>query len=425
MNETRILRSPWWVVFGSTLGLIVSNGPVTLFTLGVFLKPISQDFGWNRGTVAAAEVVLQTCCAAVTPYVGKLIDRWGIRRVMIPIVILFSLTTAAISQTPHSKFVFFLLFAIWGIAASGQGPLPYAKAISAWFDSRRGLALGLAISGVGLGATLLPAAAEWIILHFGWRDAYIGLGIITFVCAFPAVTFFVREPDSSIADNPSSPLKGSTPSESLQGMSGREVLRDYRFWFMSVAAFCVATAINGAMAHTVAILTDRGVPVLLATSVLTASGVAMVVGRISSGYLLDEFFAPYVAAIFFLCPLAGIIFLSTGLGGIVPFLGTIGLGLGLGGEVALLAFLVGKYFGLRSFAQIYGYLFGAVLLGSGLGPWLAGVCFDVTRSYNIALIGFDVALLLSSILISRLGPYSYPDGSLIAEEEPASPVAAP
>ena len=124
----------WWVVFGSTLGLLVGSGPVLLFTFGVFLKPVATAFSWNRGTVASALAVSHTLGAIATLFVGRLIDRFGIRRVTLPFIALFSLTVAAISRTPAYPAVFLLLYAVAGLVGSVQAPLPYAKAISAWFD---------------------------------------------------------------------------------------------------------------------------------------------------------------------------------------------------------------------------------------------------------------------------------------------------
>ncbi len=123
MKLRRSFKNPWWVVFGSTLGLIVGNGPITLFTFGVFLKPIVAAFGWNRGTVASAVTVSQALGALATPFVGKMVDRWGVRRVTLPFIAVFAVTTAAIALTPASPFIFILLYGICGLAGGGQAPL--------------------------------------------------------------------------------------------------------------------------------------------------------------------------------------------------------------------------------------------------------------------------------------------------------------
>jgi MFS family permease len=409
-------RNPWWVVFGATLGLIVSNGPILEFTFGVLLKPVTSEFGWNRGTMASAIIISHIVGAVATPFVGKMIDRWGIRLVTLPFICMFALTTAAISRTPRSPVAFFMLYAVCGLFSSGQAPQAYVKAVSAWFDSKRGLALGIATAGIGLGAALMPQVTRLLINKFGWRDAYVGLGIMTFCLAFPAVALFVREPENYLKSSAAVPgdtrLPGVTVKEAMKG--------SFKFWIIAVTGLIVATTVNGTIAHIVPLLTDRGVPNRLATFVLTVSGLALIGGRLLGGYLLDRFFAPYVAAFFFLLPFVGVSLLGSGLAGIVPLAGALCLGLGLGSETALIAFLAGRYFGMKHYGEIYGYLFAIFLFGAGLGPWLMGVCFDVSGSYNDALVGFGLALLVASFLISRLGPYTYPvsdeSGIILASE---------
>jgi len=132
--------------------------------------------------------------AIAIPFVGWLIDRWGIRTILLPIVVLSASSIALIALTPDSIIVFMLFFAITGFLGSGQGPLAYAKCVSAWFDDKRGLALGITMSGIGLGAALVPQYAQWLIGNFGWRAAYVGLGLLTLMVAFPAAFLFIGEP---------------------------------------------------------------------------------------------------------------------------------------------------------------------------------------------------------------------------------------
>ena len=137
-------------------------------------------------------------------------------------------------------------------------------------------------------------------------------------------------------------------------------------------------------------------------------GLSTIAGRLVSGYLLDRFFAPYVAAALFLLPLAGVGILAAGLGGPSLILAAIALGFGLGAEVDVIGFMVSRYFGLRAYGEIYGCLFAIFTVGTGLGPVLMGLSFDETRSYKLALVVFGVALVCASVLVSRLGRYNFP-----------------
>jgi MFS family permease len=418
----RFFKNPWWVVFGSILGLTVGSGPITLFTFGVLLKPITAEFGWKRATVASATTVAQTLSAIATPFVGKLIDRWGIRRVTLPFIAAFAVSTAAVSRTSASPMVFVLIYGLSGLASSGQGVVGYAKAISAWFEARRGLALGIAMAGIGIGSAVIPQLTQVVIDRYGWRDAYVFLGLITFCLAFPAVALFVRMPDKVPAGEQDTLRVGSAQDAAgnlVPGMTAREaVTGSFRLWFIGIAVFLVALSVNGTIAHIFPILTDRGVTKHLAALALSISGLSLIGGRILSGYLLDRLFAPYVAASFFLVPLLGILLLASKWAGSTPLFGAACLGLSIGAEIDIMAFLVGRYFGLRTFGEIYGYLVGLFIFGSGLGPLLMGICFDRTGSYDLAFRVSVVALAVASILISRLGPYVYP-----AKERPGIAVA--
>ncbi len=402
MNDTAKSRfaSPWWVVLGAMLGLTVANGPVVFFTFGLFLGPITTEFGWNRATFSSSLLVGHTLAAFAYPFMGRAIDRHGVRRVTLTFIPLFALATAALSLTPSSRFVFIALAGICGLISTGQAPPAYAKAVSAWFDERRGLALGIAMAGIGIGATVVPQFARWTIDAFGWRAAYVALGSLTFAVAFPSVALLVREPE---------PIKkGDAQARAQSGLSVAESLRSSSFWLIAASVLLVVTTINGIVGHLVPMLTDRGLNVGQATATLSAVGLSTIAGRLAAGYLLDRFFAPYVAAGLFLLPIVAISLLTAGVAGPGPVLAAMSLGFGLGAEVDVIGFLVSRYFGLRAYGEVYGYLFAIFTLGTGFGPVLMAICFDMTRSYDVALIGLAGALIGASILVSRLGPYRFP-----------------
>lgn len=402
-----VFRNRWWVVVASILGLIVGAGSINIFAFGVFLKPVSDDLGVSRGTLSAAVFLSSILTAAGSPVLGTMIDRWGIRMIMLPAIALFALITAGFSLLSADPMVLFALYGLSGLIGAGQTPIAYSKAVAAWFDKERGLALGIAMAGVGLGTALIPQLAGALIQHFGWRMAYVGLGVAVFVLAFVPVGTFIREPTER--DRCAVPRSAFRP----RGLTVGEALTAWRFWALTVAFFFGVVAINGTLTHVVALLTDRGLPLQAATAALSAAGIAIIIGRILSGYCLDRFFGPYVAVVFLACPMLGIALLGSGVGGIVPLVGTVLCGMGIGAEVDLMAFFVSRYFGLRSFAQIYGLMFGLFTVGTGLGPYAMGAGFDAFQSYGAIFVGFEVILLIACGLLLGLGPYQFPP-----EDEP-------
>jgi predicted MFS family arabinose efflux permease len=162
-------------------------------------------------------------------------------------------------------------------------------------------------------------------------------------------------------------------------------------------------------------LTDHGISTAAAAATMGVFGLATMCGRLLAGWLVDRIFAPYVAAVFFLAPIAGFALLASA-SGISPALGVILLGLGLGTEIDLIAFLVSRYLGQRAFGTLYGYCFMIFGLGSSCGRFVLGYVYDLAGSYNPALIAAAAALVVAVISVNLLGPYVYP---VEREDEPA------
>ncbi len=400
MPVTGLFANRWWVVVGAFLALIVNQGAITFYAFAIFLKPVSDDLGVSRGTLSSAVGLLLAVFAVFVPVMGGVIDRFGVRTVLMPMIVLVALATAALSQLRASPVVLYPLFALQGLFATCQVPIGYAKVITAWFDRERGLALGIAVAGAGLGVALVPQYVAWLIASHGWRAAYVGLGAGILAIAFVPVALFIREPPHAKA------APGGAPA--VAGISAGEAVRHVSpFWTINIAFFLATIAVNGTLAHVVALLTDRGIPAATATNALSIAGLAIIVGRIVSGYCVDRLFAPYVTVAVLCAPIAGIALLLSGAAGVVPFVGTVLCGLGIGAEIDLMAFFVGRYFGLRAFGAIYGLMFATFAIGSGLGSFLMGACFDLAGSYRPMLVGFVAVLVVACLMIARLGPYRY------------------
>jgi MFS family permease len=235
----------------------------------------------------------------------------------------------------------------------------------------------------------------------------LGLGIAIFVVAFLPVAIFVREP-ASVASARRRAEQDPRQNKVVSGMTAAEVLRSWQFWMLGLAVSLIVLTANGPLIHAVALLTDRGISLSMATAALSAAGLAMIVGGILSGYWLDRFFGPYVAIFCVAVAIIGIGLLGSGAGGVVPIAGTILCGFANGAEGNLLPYFVGRYFGLRSFGQIFGYLFAVFMISVGVGPSLLGFSFDHWHSYRPMLFAFDFALLIACAIFLRLGPYRFP-----------------
>jgi MFS family permease len=405
----RFFGNRWWVVAASVCGLLVGSGSINTFAFGVFLKPVTEEFGIGRGVLGSALAggfLLTTIGSAI---LGWPLDRWGTRRVMIPGLLCCAGTVALqATLTPNKLWIYFLL-GLNGLAFCCQTPLPYGNVVAKWFDRERGLALGIALAGVGIGVAVVPQLATFLIAHFGWRGGYVGLAIAILIIAWLPVSIFLREPPGFVPKAKRERVAGTDPATSaIPGMLARESFKTLRFWSLVLSFFLAVIAINGTLTQVVALLTDRGMPVGLAVSAMSGAGIALIIGRIFSGWCLDRFWGPYVAVAFFLLPMVGIALLISGLGGTAPLVGAVLCGLGIGADFDLAAFFISRYFGLKEFAKLYGVTQAMFSLANGVGPASSGLSFDYFHGYTPIFIVYELLLAIACVQFLRLGPYPYP-----------------
>ena len=415
----------WWIVVVAAVGLFMGYGPIVTFTFGVFLNPLVQEFGWGRGEITLAFSLSVLVMSVASPAVGKLVDRFGARQVILPSALIFGIGLASLSLLTANLWHFYAIYLIMGLVGGGTAPIPYSKVISAWFDKKRGLALGLIMVGLGLGTFLMPSLANTLISGLGWRQAYVVIGAMIILATIPVVGLFLQDSAQSSGlqlDGESNPAR--TPTASVThanelGMSSAQARRTSEFWLMIGVFFLVSSACHAGLIHMVPLLTDRGMSAQSASLAVSLLGGASLTGRVMAGPILDRFFAPNVALGFFLAVAGGLSLLWGGATGAPAFVAAFLVGLGIGAEVDVIAYVASRYFGLRAFAEIFGYLFAAFLLGAVVGPLLMALAFDYRGSYQFTLGLLVVTTVVAAGLITRLGPYrtgTFGGGAVPAQE---------
>jgi MFS family permease len=283
----------------------------------------------------------------------------------------------------------------------GTSAVPNASLISRWFTDRRGLALGVAMCGTALGGVVWPSASRTLIGQFGWRNAYAISGGAVLVVALPLLFLLLKEPPEPIQ-----PVKHGVTDSQAAGLTRREALRGSLLWLLIGAFFVVSASIQACMIHLVALLMDRGMTFSSAAFAASVMGAAGMVGRLGTGYLLDLLPAERVPTLAFSLVAAGIFLLFAGASGPTSYLAATLIGFGYGAESATIPYLVSRYFGLRSFGEIYSYLFISVPLGGALGPVLMGKAFDHTGTYQLVLFSCGVATVIAALLMLHLKSYA-------------------
>jgi MFS family permease len=404
----------WYIVAAAAIGLFVSYGPLVVYNFGIFLKPIDRELGWGRSRVSLALSLSLAAMAVASPLTGRLLDRFSPRKVILPGALIFGL---ALMSFPFvmSPVLFYGAFVLAGIAGSTTGLVAYLSVVSRWFEERRGLALGVAMIGIGLGSFVLPPVSQVLINAVGWRQAYALLGLAGIIVTLPVVGLFLKKSPDAMGVAPDGAAEPRSDGErmpaELQGTSGRQALRTSEFWIMGMGFFLVAVSVSGCLAHLSPMLTDRGASARAAALASAVLGIATLIGRVGTGYLLDRFFAPRVAACYFFGAGLGLFLLWLRPMGIVPFFAAFLIGLANGAEGDIIAYQVSRYFGLGALSEIFSYIFAIYVLGGVLGPLSMGVVFDSVGSYGPALPILLAATVGAAWLMLRLGPYKMLKGA--------------
>ena len=399
----------WWVVVVCMLCISTGPGPFAFASFGLFVLPITQEFGWNRAEISFSLSVMIAMTAFSLPFIGRYVDRIGSRKILLVSMLALASCLAAIPLFVSELWHFTLIFFLIGTLAAGTNTVPYMPVLSAWFFRRRGLAIGLAIAGIGLGYAYVPLLLHYMVDNHGWRSGYYALSAIVFVFAMPLVFFFLKEAPAELGLEPDGNTDGTTPKATRRdiGLTVRETMRRREFWLLVAIFIVLSFVLNGMLAHLVPMLSDRGMSPGAAASVAAVEGITVFLSRIFIGYLIDKIFAPFVAMFFFALSAFGLTLFALGAVEGYAFLAAILIGLSLGAEVDLLAYLATRYFGLRAFGSIYGLLFAAILVGTATGPFVFGLAFEMTGSY-VEIVGFCVAVNIVAVLLTALLG-KYPD----------------
>ncbi len=410
----------WWIVFTAALALCLGGPPIAVFSFGVFFKALLHEFHASRTAISLAFTLHNLVSAICAPLVGRLIDRYGARRVILPATVMLALILISGRALGSSIWQFYLFYAGLGLMGSSTSPVPYGVVVSHWFNRRRGLALGFMMMGVGLGGIVAPLLAQRLIADFGWRMAYAIFGFVMLLIPFPVVAALLRnDPAESglLPDGVAPQQRSATRQPENEGLTWHEIWHSPTFWLLICAFFLTGASVHAGVLHMPALLTDRGLSPEHAALASSIIGLSLLVGRLGSGYLLDRFFAPRVAMSFFGASALGMAILWLGSTGNIALGAAFLVGLGMGAEADIIAYLISRYFGLRAFGTAFGHAFGAFVLAGALGTLLMGVGYDWTHSYTAPLAWFFAAMLVAVGLLACLGPYRY-----AAEREESQPL---
>jgi OFA family oxalate/formate antiporter-like MFS transporter len=415
MNKQKFFYG-WYVALASGFGIAFSIAVFISSTIGLLAAPLTSEMGWQLKEVFGAPTVAVTVTILVAPFIGAIVDRFGARRVIAFSFIAQALIMASFYLTGPNILWFYARYAALALLATGATAVSFAGVISRWFDRRRGLALGIALAGIGIGGVTWSLMTQWLFDHVGWRASFLYMGAFVACVVLPIVLAVVRESPAAMGlqvDGAAAPV--GKAAGAVHGLSLREAARTGQYWLMLVTVFLVGFGVVSAMQHIVPIVKSHGGTAQTAALVQASMWAALVVGRLSTGWLMDRFFAPRVAVAFLLPAVVGILMLGSGAVGLPAFVAAMMIGLASGAEVDVIAYLTGRYFGMRHYSAIYGTYFSLYALGSGWGPTVTAWILERSGDYSRALWIPGIALLVSAVLLLCFRRFGRASGPVTAD----------
>ncbi|WP_066555881.1 MFS transporter [Croceicoccus bisphenolivorans] len=363
----------WRFLLGAFVGIGGGFASLYFYSAGLFIKPLSAQFGWSRQEASLVAIAFMIGNVFALPFTGRLVDRFGEAKVALLSSFGLAATFAMLGLFTSNLVTFLSFTLLLTLVSAGTNSVSYNRVVVRHFVANRGLALGLALMGTGVGAIILPPVLGPYIATHGWRAAYLALAVATLVLSGIAWLLLRETPDRRGVHIAREPLPFA------------EILRNRSFYSVSALIFLSSTAVLGTTLHLVPMLTDRGVSAVEAGAIASVLGMSVIGGRLVAGVLLDRWDAGWVTFLLLTFAAFGALMLRIDSPGLA-IAGAALIGFGVGTETDLLAYLLGRRFPIKGFSSVYGSIFAVHAFGAGIGGMAAGALFDATGSYETWLI---------------------------------------
>jgi MFS family permease len=382
-----------WVIVaaGGVMGCVAIG---SLFSLAVFLQPMSQATGWSRSGISMA-MTLDFLTMGIAAFGwGALSDKYGARPVMLTGSILLGGGLALASRT-STLLEFQIVYGMIVGASAGAVFVPTMATVTGWFEKNRANAVSLVSAGMGMGPLTISPLASWLLANgHDWRSAQLTIAIVVWAILIPA-SFFIRRPPASAMT--AAPMPGAADP----GMTVGQALRSPQFIVMGLTYFCCCATHSGPIFHTVSYAIACGIPAITAVSIYSVEGLAGLVGRIVFGLSGDRFGAKQtvVTGLLIQAVAAGCYFFTRQIGEFYAV--AIVFGMAYGGVMPLYSVLAREYFPMRIMGTIIGASSMIASLGMSLGPAVGGLIFDAYGSYGWLYLGsFGMGLAAAGIALA-------------------------
>lgn len=393
------------VIIGASLMLVQA---LRMFSFGIFLKPITTEFGWGRGDLSNAYAIAMFVSGFLAILSGRICDKYGPRL----LVTFAGLCVAAGFVLMSRVNTIWQVQLVWGLFMGAGGSLffiPITSTIARWFAKSRGLAIALTASGFSLGGVVTPPLCQYLIDAYGWRNAYLVMSVMAVIITVPLAQFLKHSPERAgctaygAEPNASSASKASAAKADL---TLKQAVRTGRFWLLGFLEFCFFASLQVVLVHITPYALDNGIPALTAASIVSFISVFSTIGRVATGFLADRLGGRLILVASLVTATAALIWLFFTGQVWMFYVFAVVFGLAYGGMVPLTTIVPVDLFGLASFGIIIAGLNLVSTTGEAMGAPVAGFIFDATGSYRIAFIiciAIDTIATILAVAIWREG----------------------
>jgi sugar phosphate permease len=400
-------------VLASLATILFLSAGLGFYSLGVFIVPFEKEFGWSRGQVSVAISMATIMSGLMGPVVGSAVERFGPRAVLAVAATGMGICFALLGLT-WSIYYLYAMFVVMAVWRAGMMLVPVSHVVVNWFERRRGLAMGVATTGIGFGGLVMAPLCKVMITAVGWRWTFGLMGMVIIAVALPLILLVIRQRPSDLGLVPDGDVtiadeSGMNPAPrrraNADGRKWRmgEVIRTRPFVLITAAISLGFASIGAVLLHTSPFMEDRGLAPEVAGLILGLVAGMGVLGKIGSGYLADRIQPRLVLAGVFLMEAAGLAALvsTESVVGVAIFV--LVFGYSMGSVVALQPLVVVHYFGLGSLAMILGAMTAFSSIFMAAGPVFAGFMYDLLESYTLAYLVFIGVDLLAFALVLMMG----------------------
>lgn len=390
-------RYGWVIVAVVAVTLTIASGSRFLF--GVVLKPLSEEFGWNRAQLTGAVMLGMVVVSIFQPLVGIIVDRIGPKRVLVTGLALLGVSLVPLSFASSLWQIYLFYGVATSIGLAAASPVMSTAIVSRWFTQGRGLAMSIASSGSAFGQLLIVPVAAWIMVLSSWEMTYRVLAVAMLFVALPLAAVFLRDAPSDVA------ARGQT-ARPTDGRTLREAITHPAFWLLGFGFAVCGWTMAFPNTHFLAYADDMGMSVIHAANTVSATAIFSVAGSVLLGVAADRYPRTGVLALtYILRGLAFLLLLLLPAGNLI-YVYALVLGISWTATTPLTAAIAADRYGPRHLGLIFGTLFTFMNLGFGVGALLDGVIFEINHSYQTALFinaALGVIAAVGTLLVPRFG----------------------